>query len=161
MLNWPDENRIDDIARKGATGEHYVQIKLLDENAQPPRRATESAAGYDIYCNGHYSIKPGAFALIDTGFALAIPKGYAALIWPRSGLAVKHGIDSLAGVIDSDYRGEVKVSLINLGDTLVEFKPGDRIAQMLIQPVYQEPVAVVDELPETVRGKGGFGSTGR
>lgn len=161
MFNWPDENRINVIGQNGNEGQHYMKVKLLNENAKAPVRATESAAGYDIYCNGHYSIKPGAFALIDTGFALAIPDGYAALIWPRSGLAVKHGIDSLAGVIDSDYRGEVKVSLINLGDTLVEFKPGDRIAQMLIQPVYQEPVAVVDELPETARGKGGFGSTGR
>ena len=138
-----------------------MQIRLLDEKAQAPTRATEAAAGYDIYCNGHYSIKPGAFALIGTGFAMAIPDGYVGLIWPRSGLAVKHGIDSLAGVIDSDYRGEVKVSLINLGGSLVEFKPGDRIAQMLIQPVYQQAVAVVDELPVTVRGNGGFGSTGR
>lgn len=157
---WPDENRIDLIGINGNEGLHYMKIKLLAENAKAPVRATEHAAGYDIFCNGHYSIQPGAFALIDTGFAMSIPHGMVALIWPRSGLAAKHGIDSLAGVIDSDFRGQVKVSLINLGDTIVEFKPGDRIAQMLIQPVYQQPVVIVDDLEDTQRGVGGFGSTG-
>ena len=137
-----------------------MKIKLLHENAKAPARATEHAAGYDIYCNEHITLKPGARGLISTGFAMSIPHGMVALIWPRSGLAGKHGIDSLAGVIDSDYRGEVRVALINHGDSLVEFKPGDRIAQMLVQPVYQQPVVLVDNLEDTQRGAGGFGSTG-
>ena len=138
-----------------------MKIKLLQENAKAPARATEHAAGYDIHCNEHITLKPGARGLISTGFAMSIPHGMVALIWPRSGLAGKHGIDSLAGVIDSDYRGEVRVALINHGDSLVEFKPGDRIAQMLVQPAYQQPVVLVDNLEDTQRGACGFGSTGR
>lgn len=136
-------------------------IKLLALDAKAPVRATEQAAGYDIFCNGHYVLKPNARALIGTGFAMAIPHGKVALIWPRSGLAAKFAINTLAGVVDSDYRGEVRVSLFNHGDEIVEFKPGDRIAQMLIQDVYQGDVKIVDELPDTERGNGGFGSTGR
>lgn len=136
-------------------------IKLLALNAKAPVRATEQAAGYDIFCNGYYILKPNARALIGTGFAMAIPHGKVALIWPRSGLAAKFAINTLAGVVDSDYRGEVMVSLFNHGDEMVEFKPGDRIAQMLVQDVYQRDVMIVDELPDTERGNGGFGSTGR
>jgi dUTP pyrophosphatase len=136
-------------------------IKLLATGAKAPVRSTEEAAGYDIFCNGHYVIQPNARALIGTGFAMAIPFGMVGLIWPRSGLAAKFALDTLAGVVDSDYRGEVKVSLFNHGDELVEFKPGDRIAQMLVQPVYQREVILMNELPETMRGNGGFGSTGR
>lgn len=157
---WPDENRIDLIGLNGNEGNHYMKIKLLAENAKAPVRATEHAAGYDIHCNEHITLMPGARALVSTGFAMAIPHGMVALIWPRSGLAGKHGIDSLAGVVDSDYRGEVRVALINHGHAVVEFKPGDRIAQMLVQQVYQEPVVIVDDLEDTQRGAGGFGSTG-
>ena len=157
---WPESNRIRAIFSNGNNGEHYVKIKLLQENAKAPARATEHAAGYDIYCNEHFTLKPGARGLISTGFAMSVPHGMVALIWPRSGLAGKHGIDSLAGVVDSDYRGEVKVALINHGDSLVEFKPGDRIAQMVVQQVYQQPVVLVDNLEDTQRGAGGFGSTG-
>lgn len=157
---WPNPKRIRSIFSNGNDGEHYVKIKLLHPKAQAPRRASAEAAGYDIFCNEHVTLKPGARALISTGFAMAIPAGMVGLIWPRSGLAGKHGVDSLAGVVDSDYRGEVKVALINHGDAVVEFKPGDRVAQMLIQHVYQQPVAVVDELDDTQRGAGGFGSTG-
>ncbi len=137
-----------------------MKIKLLTENAIAPKRATEHAAGYDIFCSEHITLIPSARALISTGFAMAIPHGKVALIWPRSGLAGKFGIDSLAGCVDSDYRGTVKVALINHGDAVVEFKAGDRIAQMLIQDVYQEPVVIVDDLDDTQRGAGGFGSTG-
>lgn len=158
---WPDdESWIDLIGLNGNEGNHYMKIKLLAENAKAPVRATEHAAGYDIFCNEHISLIPGARALIGTGFAMSIPHGMVALIWPRSGLAGKHGVDSLAGVVDSDYRGEVRVALINHGHAVVDFKPGDRIAQMLIQQVYQEPVVIVDDLEDTQRGAGGFGSTG-
>jgi dUTP pyrophosphatase len=158
--DWPDESRIDILGINGNDGTHYMKIKLLHENAMAPVRATEHAAGYDIFCNEHITLIPGARALISTGFAMAIPHGMVALIWPRSGLAGKHGVDSLAGVVDSDYRGEVRVALINHGHANVEFKPGDRIAQMLVQQVYQESVVVVDDLDDTQRGAGGFGSTG-
>jgi dUTP pyrophosphatase len=157
-LHWPE--RINIIGQNGNNGEHYVKIKLLTENAKAPERATEHAAGYDIFCNEHITLIPGARALISTGFAMSIPHGKVALIWPRSGLAGKHGVDSLAGVVDSDYRGEVRVALINHGHANIEFKAGDRIAQMLIQDVYQEQVVIVDNLDETQRGAGGFGSTG-
>ena len=157
---WPNSKRIRAIFQNGGNGEHYVKIKLLHENAKAPARATEHAAGYDIHCNEHITLKPGARGLISTGFAMSIPHGMVGLIWPRSGLAGKHGVDSLAGVIDSDYIGEIRVALINHGHADIEFKPGDRVAQMLIQHVYQQPAVVVDELDDTQRGAGGFGSTG-
>lgn len=92
-----------------------VKFKLLSETATAPTRATEGAAGFDLYCNQHATLQPGVHAVLNTGVAMAIPAGFVGLIWPRSGMAAKHGVDTLAGVIDSDYRGEVRVSLINHG----------------------------------------------
>jgi len=104
----------------------------------------------------------GARALVPTGMAMALPAGYEAQIRPRSGLAYKHGITCLntPGTIDADYRGEVKVLLINHGDTAFTINRGERIAQMVIAPITQPDFEVVTELSETVRGEGGFGSTG-
>jgi dUTP pyrophosphatase len=136
-----------------------IQFKKLTDNAITPRRTTEGAAGFDIYCNDFVTLRPSVHCLLPTGIAMAIPHGWVGLIWPRSGLAAKHGINVLAGVVDADYRGEVKVSLINHGHDVVEFKPGDRIAQILFQPVLLQSIEV-DELSDTVRGDGGFGSTG-
>jgi dUTP pyrophosphatase len=109
------------------------------------------------------TLQPGQRALIDTGFCMALPAGYEAQVRPRSGLAIKHGITCLntPGTIDADYRGEVKVILINLGDAPFIIERGDRIAQMVIAPVTQAKVSVVTQLDETSRGSGGFGSTGR
>jgi dUTP pyrophosphatase len=137
-----------------------IKFKRLDKDAQLPTRATEGAAGFDIYCNGFYTIAPSVRCLLDTGIAMAIPEGWCGFVMPRSGLAAKHGIDRLAGLIDSDYRGEVKVSLINHGESPVEFKKGDRIAQIIFVPVMLASCEV-EEFEDTERGAGGFGSTGK
>lgn len=138
-----------------------IEVKRTGEHALPlPSRASYGAAGFDLMAADGVTVYPGQRAMIATGFAWAIPDGYVGMIRPRSGLAVKHGIDVLAGVIDSDYRGEVKVVLINHGERAVEFQQGDRIAQMVIQPVIMSEIEEVSDLGETERGAGGFGSTG-
>src|SRR5688572_24006584 len=125
---------------------------------------TEHAAGYDLSAavENDVRLKPGDIQLVPCGFAMAIPSGYEAQIRPRSGLASKHGVTLVnsPGTIDSDYRGEVKVPLINLGRSSFTIERGMRIAQMLIAPVPRSMVKVVEELDETRRGKGGFGHTG-
>lgn len=136
-----------------------IKFKLLHDKAKAPTRATEGAAGFDLYCCEHATLYPGVHAVLGTGVAMAIPPRHVGLIWPRSGMAARHGVDTLAGVVDSDYRGEVRVSLINHGDRPVELKPGDRIAQIIFQQ-HLSWADVVDELDETERGDGGFGSTG-
>lgn len=145
-----------------------LQVKKLHPNAHLPERAHPTDAGMDLRVLFKDSdppvliLKPGNRALLPTGLAVAVPNGYVGLIWPRSGLAAKHGIDSLAGVVDSGYRGEVHVALINHGDKDFEIHNGDRIAQLLIQKVELTEVLEVTELDsETDRGAGGFGSTGR
>ncbi|MDI9350160.1 MAG: dUTP diphosphatase [Candidatus Symbiobacter sp.] len=129
-----------------------------------PGYATPGAAGLDLAAaiTAPVILAPRQRRLIPTGFALALPVGYEAQIRPRSGLAVKHGVTVLnsPGTIDSDYRGEIKVLLINLGDQDVTIAPGDRIAQMVIQAVCRVEWQIVTELSESVRGEKGFGSTG-
>ncbi len=137
-----------------------IKFKRLDSRAQIPRRATAGSAGFDIFSNGYYTIKSGVRCLLDTGIAMQLPNGYWGEIKPRSGLAAKHGLDVLAGVIDADYTGEIKVSLINLGENDVEIKAGDRIAQLIIQQ-YAAEWMEVEEFNDTERGAGGFGSTGK
>ncbi|WDH84538.1 dUTP diphosphatase [Paenibacillus urinalis] len=145
----------------------HVQIKKMPgtEDIPLPMQMSELAAGFDLYAavDSETVLKPGERALIPTGFAMAIPAGYEAQIRPRSGLAFKHGITCLntPGTIDADYRGEVKVLLINLGNEPFTIARGERIAQMVIQAVPQVIIAEVSELSETVRGAGGFGHTGK
>ncbi|WP_047909670.1 dUTP diphosphatase [Paenibacillus sp. TCA20] len=135
------------------------------EDIPLPMQMSELAAGFDLYAavDAETVLKPGERVLIPTGFAMAIPAGYEAQIRPRSGLAFKHGITCLntPGTIDADYRGEVKVLLINLGNEPFTIARGERIAQMVIQAVPQVIIAEVSELSETVRGAGGFGHTGK
>ncbi|MFD2700163.1 dUTP diphosphatase [Paenibacillus shunpengii] len=135
------------------------------EDIPLPMQMSELAAGFDLYAavDAETVLKPGERALIPTGFAMAIPAGYEAQIRPRSGLAFKHGITCLntPGTIDADYRGEVKVLLINLGNEPFAIARGERVAQMVIQAVPQVIIAEVSELSETVRGAGGFGHTGK
>lgn len=146
-----------------------VEIKWLDHGRglEPPAYATADSAGMDLRAavpaDAPVTLQPGQRALIDTGFCMALPAGYEAQVRPRSGLAIKHGITCLntPGTIDADYRGEVKVILINLGDAPFIIERGERIAQMVIAPVTQAQVSVVTQLNETSRGSGGFGSTGR
>ena len=141
-------------------------FKKLDHAKNLPLPAYESdeAAGMDIRAalDEPRTLKPGERDLIPTGLQMALPVGYEAQIRPRSGLAYKHGITMLntPGTIDSDYRGEVKVLAINHGDQPYKIEHGDRIAQMVIAPVYQPQIEETDSLPESNRGKGGFGSTG-
>lgn len=138
-----------------------LRFKKLSDNARLPTRGSESSAGLDLHCIERIDIAPGRQAVLPTGLAVAIPGGWYGRVAPRSGLAARYGINVHAGVIDADYRGEIRVAIINHGDDLVEFRPGDRIAQLIVERcALLHPVAV-DELPDTVRGDGAFGSTGR
>ena len=136
----------------------------LSPGASVPAYQTAGAAGADVFActDGPVTIAPGAVALIPTGIAVEIPEGYEAQIRPRSGLALKHGITlpNSPGTIDADYRGEVKVILMNAGDEPFVVRRGDRIAQLVVAPVARAVWRPVDELPPTARGDGGFGHTG-
>ncbi|OAN66622.1 dUTP diphosphatase [Sphingomonas sp. TDK1] len=133
------------------------------ENLPLPRYATEGAAGMDVVAAEELTLAPGARHAVATGFAMAIPAGYEVQVRPRSGLALKHGITCLntPGTIDSDYRGEIKVILANLGSEDFPIARGDRIAQLVPAPVQRGDLDEVASLDETARGAGGFGSTGR
>jgi dUTP pyrophosphatase len=141
-----------------------VQIKRLRPGAVLPTRMTAQAAGFDLAAalESPLAIAPQSIQLIPCGFAMAIPPGYEAQVRPRSGLASKFGITLIntPGTIDSDYRGEVHVPLINLGKTTFTIEPNMRIAQMLVLPVPEVEMTEVSELEETARGSGGFGHTG-
>jgi dUTP pyrophosphatase len=136
----------------------------VDADIPLPRYMTPQASGMDICAavEDPLRLEVGAIALVPTGFAMALPDGYEAQIRPRSGLAVKHGVGLInsPGTIDADYRGEVKIALINLGDRPVTIQRADRIAQMVIQRVCRVQLTVVEDLSSTVRDKGGFGHTG-
>lgn len=135
---------------------------LVDKGTEPPEYATDQAAGLDIRANVEAILKPMERSVVKTGLRIALPEGFEAQIRPRSGLASKHGVTVLnsPGTIDSDYRGELAVILINLGADDFVIQKGDRIAQMVIAPVCRAKIKVVDVLNETSRGEGGFGSTG-
>lgn len=137
-----------------------ILFQKLHPLAYMPTRGSEGAAGFDLYSLEIRTLQPGERAAIETGMACAIPPNWCGQIWPRSGLAVKQGVDRLAGLIDEDYRGEIKVALINEGSEPVEIRLGDRIGQLVVVP-YMADATLVDELPGTVRGDGGFGSTGK
>jgi dUTP pyrophosphatase len=126
-----------------------------------PAYGSASAAGADLCASEPLVIEPGARAAVPTALRVAIPPGHVGLVWPRSGLAVRHGIDTLAGVIDSDYRGEVRVVLVNHGEEPFRVAPGDRVAQLLVQRVERAAFRETAALDDTARGEGGFGSTGR
>ena len=141
-----------------------VQIKRLPhgEGLALPAYATGGAAGMDVLSAEDVVLAPGARVAVATGFAVAIPEGYEIQVRPRSGLALKHGISlpNTPGTIDSDYRGELKVILINLGAEDFAIARGDRIAQLVLAPVTLAAWHEVEELDDTARGAGGFGSTG-
>jgi dUTP pyrophosphatase len=134
---------------------------LVGEGGVVPTYASAGAAGADLRASEDVEIPPGGRVAVPTSLRLQLPPDHVGLVWPRSGLAVRHGIDTLAGVIDSDYRGEVRVVLVNHGQAAFPIAAGDRIAQLLIQRV--ERAAFVDSaaLEDTDRGGSGFGSTGR
>lgn len=133
------------------------------EGLELPAYETEHAAGMDLRAAEDAILPPGGRALVATGFAIALPHGFEAQVRPRSGLAAKHGVTVLnaPGTIDADYRGEIKVILINHGAEAFAIKRGDRIAQMIVAPVTQIKLSEQATLSDTARGAGGFGSTGR
>lgn len=141
-----------------------VQIKRLPhgEGLALPAYATDGAAGMDVLSAEDLTLAPGARHAVATGLALAIPDGFEVQVRPRSGLALKHGISlpNTPGTIDSDYRGELKIIMINLGDEPFAIHRGDRIAQLVLAPVVLAAWDEVAELDDTARGEGGFGSTG-
>lgn len=142
-----------------------LKIMKINKNAVVPQRATGGSAGMDLYAciDAPIVIPARGHATVPTGIAISIPAEYAAMIYARSGLAIKHGIGLLnsVGVVDSDYRGEIKIGLVNQFDEDYEIKPFERIAQMIIEPVAFPEIVECDTLDETVRGAGGFGSTGK
>ncbi len=143
-----------------------VKIKRLPhaKDIDLPFYATQLSAGVDLRAavDDRVVMKPGERKVIPTGIVIELPEGYEGQVRPRSGLALKKGVTVLnsPGTIDADYRGEVKVILINLGNDIVEIKRGDRIAQLVVAPVIKIEIEETQELTETIRGKGGFGSTG-
>ena len=151
--------------------EHHLEIRIRrlhpqkDADVPLPRYMTEGSAGMDlsITIDEPHTLAPGEFGLLPTGLAMAIPRGYEAQIRPRSGLAVKYGIGLInsPGTIDSDYRGEVKIAVINLSRSPYTFQRGDRVAQMVIGRARQAHVELVDTLAATGRSLGGFGHTGK
>jgi dUTP pyrophosphatase len=140
-----------------------VQILRLDPELPLPAYAHPGDAGADLYAREDVTLKPGERKLVPTGIALALPEGYVALVHPRSGLASRHGLSivNAPGTIDAGYRGEIQVCLVNL-DTAepIELRRGDRIAQLVIQEFVSARFSEVAELPDSVRGDGGYGSTG-
>ncbi len=144
-----------------------IDIKLMrlahGEGLPLPAYASDHAAGLDIVAAETLTLAPGARHAVATGFAIAIPEGYEVQVRPRSGLALKHGLAVVnsPGTIDSDYRGEIKVILANLGDAPFEVVRGERIAQLVPAPVLRAAFREVEDLDSTARGAGGFGSTGR
>ena len=142
-----------------------ILVKKFDKSIKLPVYKTSGSSGMDLIANiqNKIAIYPGRTVLIPSGIAVAIPKNYEIQIRPRSGLAAKKGITVLntPGTIDSDYRGEIKVILINLSKKTFMIKSGDRVAQMILCPVAKGKLQEVKNLPKTIRGKGGFGSTGK
>jgi len=142
----------------------WIRVREDCRDVPLPKYMSEHASGMDLCAAvpGPVVLRPGERALVPAGFHMALPPGYEAQVRPRSGLAAKHGVTVLntPGTIDADYRGEVKVILANVGTEPFSISRGDRIAQMVIQPVLRADLKPVDELPESARGHGGFGHTG-
>ena len=163
-MTWPSDSRT-------GAGMNEVNVAVLPlphfEGLQLPAYETDGSAGMDVRAavpeGEPMVLAPGARAMVPTGLSVAIPQGYEIQVRPRSGLAAKHGLTCLntPGTIDSDYRGEVKVILVNLGQDAFTIQRGERIAQLVLAPVTRLAWQAVDSLDETERGAGGFGSTGR
>ncbi len=136
------------------------QVKLNYEDAQAPTRGSDEAAGYDLYSYESETVVPKQIKLIDTGISIRVPEGTYGRIAPRSSVS-KRGILINAGVIDRDYRGPVKVMVHNISNNSYIIKKNDRIAQLILEKIKTPPVELVEELDDTIRGEGGFGSTGK
>lgn len=137
-----------------------IQVKKLREDAVVPVYAHSGDAGMDLYSVEQVTLAPGGRAGVATGVAMSIPEGNVGLVWEKSGRAAAEGLSTMAGVIDAGYRGEIVVVLRNSGDEPIVIEPHQKIAQLLIQPVVRGEITEVQELDDTPRGDGGFGSTG-
>lgn len=137
-----------------------IKVQKLRPHAQLPSYAHQGDAGMDVYAAEETIIKRGERGSVPTGIAAELPEGYVALVWDKSGIAFKTGVTTIAGVIDAGYRGEYMIGVINLGEEDYTFKRGDKVAQILIQPILRATITEVAELGESSRGTGGFGSTG-
>jgi dUTP pyrophosphatase len=135
----------------------------LEEGATLPQYQTAGAAGMDVTCTHDVTLQPGDRTSVGTGLRVMIPEGFEMQVRPRSGLAIRHGITMVnsPGTIDSDFRGEIKILMINLGSDVVTLSKGERIAQLVLAPVVRAELVIADALDETERGSGGFGSTGK
>ena len=138
-----------------------LSLDELVSEAQLPHYANEGGAGLELYTREEITLEPGERASIPTGIALEIPDGYAGLMWDKSGLSHNHGVKMIGGVIDSGYRGEIKVGIVNLSQEKYTFEKGHKIAQILIQKVEKAEVIESDTLSSSDRGEKGFGSTGK
>lgn len=139
----------------------FVKVKRLNKDAKIPMYAHPGDAGLDLYSIEKKVIKPKERTGIRTGISLAIPKGYVGLVWDKSGLALKEGLTTLAGVCDSGYRGELTVVVLNTSGKNIKIEKDQKVAQFLIQPINNVKIKEVEELDQTSRGEGGFGSTGK
>ncbi|KAH9385794.1 dUTP pyrophosphatase [Nematocida major] len=137
------------------------KVKLLTQDATCPKIATRSSAGYDLYAQCGGVIPPGKRQRVDLGVSVEIPEGYYGQVQSRSGVSFKHGIMTMAGVIDADYRGELSVLLYNSSDLPFTYEKGDRIAQIVLIRVFTDAPCIVSEISCTARSQGGFGSTGK
>ncbi|MEK6968015.1 MAG: dUTP diphosphatase [Nanoarchaeota archaeon] len=137
-----------------------IKIKKLNENAKLPTYAHQGDAGMDLYASDDVIMNPGEVVSVPTGLAFEIPEGFVGLIWDKSGLSLKQGLKTMGGVIDSGYRGETKVVITNLGKQPYHIKKHTKIAQMLIQPVSSAEIVEAEELSDSSRATGGFGSSG-
>ncbi len=138
-----------------------LKIKRLRSNVKLPHYAHEGDAGFDLFAPETIEILPGERKMMPLGISLEIPHGFVGLMWEKSGLSCKHGLKSFGGVIDAGYRGEVHACFINTTDTAYTIEEGHKVIQMLIQPVEHAEIEEVENLSETSRGNGGFGSTGK
>lgn len=151
-------------ARESPTNSRMkISFRKLDRELPTPRHAHAGDGGVDLYARQAVRLEPEAWTLVPTGIAVAVPPGYAGLVVPRSGLAARLGVGVVngPGLVDAGYRGEIKVILINHGPSPLELQRGERIAQLVVVPVADQEFVEVEELPESPRGEGGFGSTGR
>ena len=152
-----DSSRSDDFTNPEL---RHLSFKRLDSRATLPTRGSSQAAGLDIFSIEDVAIEPKQRALVRTGLAVAIPEGYYGRVAPRSGLATQKGLDVFAGVIDSDYRGEVRCLLYNAGDETIHLPAQSKICQLIIEKIITPSAVWSDEISDTDRGSGGFGSTG-
>jgi len=138
-----------------------LKIKKMHPDAKLPSFAHDTDAGMDLCATEEVQIEPGAHVAIPTGIAMAIPVGHVGLLWDKSGVAIKRGLKTLGGVIDAGYRGEIFVGLFNTGKEAQVFSVGDKVAQIIIQKIEQPEIVETEDLDETARGEGAFGSTGK